>query len=96
MALSLYNLLKAILLLANAFVILNERFFRQIGLLSPRTTVQSADQGIDPSLQNPPQSGAQNKDSPLALLIDQNVKFVLQIPLIVLNIVFILFELLFG
>lgn len=96
MALSLYNLLKAILLLANAFVILNERFFRQIGLISPRDPVQSADQSMDSSLQNPPQSGTQNKDSPLALLIDQNVKFVLQIPLIVLNIVFVLFELLFG
>lgn len=85
MALGIYNLIKIIILLVNALVIINERFLRQIGILK--------DSGQAPIDQ--PQQNTQNVNF-LTAIVDQNVKIVLHYPLIIANIVLILFESLLG
>jgi hypothetical protein len=84
---SLYTLLKVFLLLINAFVIINERFLRQIGVISPNNN--------DAPLDQVPQQHPQQSNSFFGVLTDQNVKMVVQYPLVILNIVFILIESLF-
>lgn len=90
---SLYNLVKAGLLLTNAIVIINERFLRQIGWAQPQNDPQSLD--LSNNLhQN--QHDQQQPNALISLLTDNKVKLVIQIPLIILNIIFIFFEMLLG
>lgn len=88
----LYSLIKVIVLLANALVIINERFLRQIGLMSADNTqliTEQASAGIG----QPP---GQQKVNFFSALLDQNVKIVLHYPLIIVNIIIIVIEGLLG
>lgn len=85
---SLYNIAKACLLLVNAVVIINERLLRQIGWMKPKDPHAGSLDNAAPPV--PPTNAL------VSLMTDNNVKFVVHIPLIIANIVFILFETLMG
>jgi hypothetical protein len=86
----LYNLIKVLILLANALVIINERFLKQIGLISSGPTIPNTNLDIPQPLVQ------EQKLTFFSAIMDKNVKVVVHYPLIIANIILILFESLLG